>query len=197
MLRLRSQGRTFRLGRASTPRITKANPSTRAVHWAMTGCIHGRIWKNHLKTGNDLSRSSFRRNVCEHLGLAPTSKTTIRPTLMTAADVEPVNQWIQSARWPGSSVRLPPRQRRLKGHYTVSGCRPSPDGDTRLVCRAVTRSPRSGGRDRGNPDPGDVLVHRGRCAMGSDRRIGPGGCTISARAARWSRSPMSVAPASC
>ena len=57
--------------------------------------LHGRIWKNHLKTGNDLSRSSFRRNVCEHLGIAPTSKTTIRPTLMTAADVEPVNQWIR------------------------------------------------------------------------------------------------------
>jgi len=57
--------------------------------------LHGRIWKNHLKTGNDLSRSSFRRNVCEHLGIAPTSKTTVRPTLMTAADVELVNRWIR------------------------------------------------------------------------------------------------------
>jgi hypothetical protein len=57
--------------------------------------LHGRIWKNHLKTGNDLSRSSFRRNVCEHLGIAPTSKTTVRPTVMTAADIEPVNQWIR------------------------------------------------------------------------------------------------------
>jgi len=57
--------------------------------------LHGRVWKNHLKTGNDLSRSSFRRNVCEHLGIAPTTKTTVRPTLMTAADVAPVNQWIR------------------------------------------------------------------------------------------------------
>lgn len=57
--------------------------------------LHGRIWKNHLKTGNDLSRSSFRRNVCESLGIAPTSKTTVRPTLMTDADVAPVNRWIQ------------------------------------------------------------------------------------------------------
>ena len=57
--------------------------------------LHGRIWKNHLKTGDDLSRSSFRRNVCEHLGIAPTSKTTVRPTLMTAADIEPVNRWIR------------------------------------------------------------------------------------------------------
>ena len=57
--------------------------------------LHGRIWKNHLKTGDDLSRSSFRRNVCEHLGIAPTSKTTVRPTLMTAADIVPVNRWIR------------------------------------------------------------------------------------------------------
>ena len=45
--------------------------------------LKGRIWGNHLKTGEDLSRSSFRRNVCEHLGIAPTSTTTIRPTVMT------------------------------------------------------------------------------------------------------------------
>jgi hypothetical protein len=57
--------------------------------------LHGRIWKNHLKTNIDLSRSSFRRNVCEYLGIAPTSKTTVRPTLMTAADIEPVNRWIR------------------------------------------------------------------------------------------------------
>lgn len=56
--------------------------------------LQERIWGNHLKTGHDLSRSSFRRNVCEHLGIAPTSKTTIRPTVMTAADVEPLNRWI-------------------------------------------------------------------------------------------------------
>lgn len=57
--------------------------------------LHGRVWKNHLKTGPDLSRSSFRRNVCEHLSIAPTSKTTVRPTVMNAADVEPVNRWIR------------------------------------------------------------------------------------------------------
>jgi hypothetical protein len=56
--------------------------------------IRTRIWSDHLKTGSDLSRSSFRRNVCEHLGIAPTSKTKARPTLMTAVEVEPVNQWI-------------------------------------------------------------------------------------------------------
>lgn len=50
--------------------------------------LHVRLWKNHLKAGADLSRSSFRRNVCEHLGIAPTSKTSVRPTLLTVADVE-------------------------------------------------------------------------------------------------------------
>ena len=57
--------------------------------------LHGRIWKNHLRTGVDLSRSSFRRNVCEHLGIAPTSRTTIRPTVMTTSEIEPVNRWIR------------------------------------------------------------------------------------------------------
>lgn len=56
--------------------------------------LYGRVWKNHLKTGTDLSRSSFRRNVCEHLGIAPTSKTKLRPTLLTGDEVVPVNQWI-------------------------------------------------------------------------------------------------------
>lgn len=57
--------------------------------------LQGRIWGNHLKTGADLSRSSFRRNVCERLGIAPTSRTMIRPTVMTPADVAPVNAWIR------------------------------------------------------------------------------------------------------
>ena len=57
--------------------------------------LRGRIWKYHLKTGTDLSHSSFRRNVCEHLDIAPTSKTRTRPTWMTAEDVEPVNRWIR------------------------------------------------------------------------------------------------------
>ena len=57
--------------------------------------LRGRVWKYHLKTGNDLSRSSFRRNVCEHLDIAPTSRTTLRPTVLTATEVEPVNSWIR------------------------------------------------------------------------------------------------------
>jgi hypothetical protein len=75
--------------------------------------LRGRIWKNHLATGNDLSRSSFRRNVCEHLGIAPTSTTTTRPAPLTAADVEPVNHWIRQCEvaWiecpiPDAAVKL-------------------------------------------------------------------------------------------
>jgi hypothetical protein len=60
-----------------------------------TSGLRGRIWGKHLKYDDDLSRSSLRRNVCEYLGIAATSKTRVRPTLMTAADVEPVNRWIR------------------------------------------------------------------------------------------------------
>ncbi len=63
---------------------------------AGSGGLRGRVWRFHLKTGPDLSHSSFRRNVCEHLGIAPTSRTRIRPTVMTAEEVEPVNAWIRS-----------------------------------------------------------------------------------------------------
>lgn len=57
--------------------------------------LKGRVWGNHLKTGHDLSRSSFRRNVCEHLGIAPVATTKIRPTAMTPDNVVPVNTWIR------------------------------------------------------------------------------------------------------
>lgn len=48
-----------------------------------------------MATGADLSRSSFRRNVCDHLSVADTSVTKVRPTLLTADDVEPVNASIR------------------------------------------------------------------------------------------------------
>jgi hypothetical protein len=57
--------------------------------------LHERIWRNHLGVGPDLSRSSFRRNVCAHLDIADTSMTKLRPTRMTAEDVAPVNEWIR------------------------------------------------------------------------------------------------------
>lgn len=57
--------------------------------------LHERVWRNHMATGADLSRSSFRRNVCDHLSVADTSVTKVRPTLLTADDVEPVNAWIR------------------------------------------------------------------------------------------------------
>jgi hypothetical protein len=56
--------------------------------------LRTRIWSDHLKTGSDLSLSPFRRYVCDYLGIAPTSKTKARPTQMTAAEIEPVNEWI-------------------------------------------------------------------------------------------------------
>ena len=56
--------------------------------------LRTRIWHEQLKTGSDLSYSSFRRDVCAQLGIAPTVRTKVRPTVMTAAQVEPVNLWI-------------------------------------------------------------------------------------------------------
>ena len=55
--------------------------------------LRERIWRNHLAKSPDLSRSSFRRNVCALLGIADTSVTSIRPTRLTEEDVAPVNDW--------------------------------------------------------------------------------------------------------
>ncbi len=57
--------------------------------------LRGRVGKDHLGVGNDLSRSSSRRNVCEHLGIASTSVTTQRPAQLTPQRVRPVNDWIR------------------------------------------------------------------------------------------------------
>lgn len=64
------------------------------------GGLRSRL-RTHTATGVDLSHSSFRRNVAEHLGVAPTSVTRIRPPRLTASDVEPVNDWIRgcTVRW--------------------------------------------------------------------------------------------------
>jgi hypothetical protein len=56
--------------------------------------LRTRIWHEQLKTGSDLSHSSFRRDVCAHLGVAPTVRTKVRPTVMTATEIEVVNEWI-------------------------------------------------------------------------------------------------------
>lgn len=49
----------------------------------------------HLDTGLDLSRSAFRRNVLEHLGIATVATARQRPTALTSEQVAPVNQWIR------------------------------------------------------------------------------------------------------
>lgn len=57
--------------------------------------LNDRVWRNHLATGPDLSRSSFRRNVREHLGIAGTTVSRIRPTRLSTDDVQPINVWIR------------------------------------------------------------------------------------------------------
>lgn len=122
--------------------------------------LRGRIWKNHLKTGNDLSRSSFRRNVCEHLAIAPTAKTTIRPTVLTATDVEPVNRWIRECDVAWIDCQSVDEARHLRKHYIVSGSHPSPEDDgclARLQYRSRVASHRTTIRRLGRPRPDSIV----------------------------------------
>ena len=58
------------------------------------GGLRERLSK-HLGVGMDLSRSSLRRNVAEHLLSIPTSVSRQRPSAMTTEQVLLVNAWIQ------------------------------------------------------------------------------------------------------
>jgi transposase len=58
------------------------------------GGLRERLGK-HLGVGLDLSRSSRRRNVAEHLLSIPTSVSRQRPSAMTPEQVSEVNAWIQ------------------------------------------------------------------------------------------------------
>lgn len=58
-----------------------------------TGGPRDRLGK-HLSLGNDLSRSSFRRNVAERLLDIPTSVSRQRPSVVTTEQAEKVNAWI-------------------------------------------------------------------------------------------------------
>lgn len=57
------------------------------------GGLRGRLSK-HLGLSIDLSRSSLRRNVAEHLLGIPTSVSRQRPSLVTAEQVAEINEWI-------------------------------------------------------------------------------------------------------
>jgi hypothetical protein len=57
------------------------------------GGLRDRLGK-HLGNGLDLSRSSLRRNVAEHLLEIPTSVTRQRPSVMTTGQVAEINAWV-------------------------------------------------------------------------------------------------------
>ena len=59
-----------------------------------TGGLRRRLKTQHLKTGIDLSWSAFRRNVAEHLGIAPSTVTKQRPPQLTEEQVARVNEWV-------------------------------------------------------------------------------------------------------
>lgn len=58
------------------------------------GGLRARL-RTHLSHGMDLSRSSLRRNVADHLLGVPTSVTRQRPTVMSVDQVDRVNAWIR------------------------------------------------------------------------------------------------------
>lgn len=59
-----------------------------------SGGLRDRLSK-HLGVGRDLSRSSLRRNVAEHLLSVPTSVSRARPSVMTLDQVSTINGWIR------------------------------------------------------------------------------------------------------
>ena len=59
-----------------------------------SGGLRERIGK-HLGVGRDLSRSSLRRNVAEHLLGVPTKVSRERPSVMTSDQVSKINGWIR------------------------------------------------------------------------------------------------------
>lgn len=58
--------------------------------------LRGPILK-HLSTGPDLSRSTLRRYVCEHLGIASARSTRRPPTLLSAAEIGEINAWLENS----------------------------------------------------------------------------------------------------
>lgn len=58
------------------------------------GGLLGRLGK-HLGVGLDLSRSSLRRNVAEHVLGVPTSVSRQRPSAMSPEQVSTINGWIR------------------------------------------------------------------------------------------------------
>lgn len=58
------------------------------------GGLRERIGK-HLGVGPDLSRSSLRRNVAEHVLGVPTSVSRQRPSVMSSEQVSEINEWIR------------------------------------------------------------------------------------------------------
>lgn len=60
-----------------------------------SGGLRERLGK-HLGVGMDLSRSSLRRNVAEHLLGIPTSVSRQRPSVMTHEQVLATNEWIRA-----------------------------------------------------------------------------------------------------
>lgn len=70
------------------------------------GGLRERIGK-HLGVGPDLSRSSLRRNVAEHVLGVPTSVSRQRPSAMSPEQVSRINEWIGELEVTWLELRTP------------------------------------------------------------------------------------------
>lgn len=86
---------------------------------ATRGGVRARL-RLHLGTGLDLSRSSFRRNVCDHLLGIPTAVTRQRPTVMRDVDVSRVNAWISASEVAWMTCESPEEDKRTEAALLTS-----------------------------------------------------------------------------
>ena len=66
------------------------------VYVGKAASLKRRLVTEHCDTRCDLSRSAFRRNVGEMLGIATMAQMKARPSVLSASQVAPVSAWIDA-----------------------------------------------------------------------------------------------------
>lgn len=65
------------------------------VYVGKAGSLRSRLWGNHLRRGQSMTNSAFRRNVAEELGIATANSIKDRTYVPSAEDVRHVNEWVR------------------------------------------------------------------------------------------------------
>jgi Holliday junction resolvase RusA-like endonuclease len=64
------------------------------VYVGKAGSLRSRLWENHLRRGQSMTNSAFRRNVAEELGIATAKSIKDGTYAPSADDVRDVNEWV-------------------------------------------------------------------------------------------------------